>query len=476
MNRWIATLFLATLVAGTARARDGDFYLGFGALGFGTRLIGFESSNLSPSRYDDPRALVVLSDGSIVAMGQVPGDEANPFSTEAIGLVRLTPTGARVNAFGDRGNGTLIIGQPLANGFAMNAIACDAQDRLYLVGRLGDTGIVYRHDALGAPLGFSAVSAAGLDLAQQGVELTDIELLPDGGFVAAGFVTDGANADFVIGRWKADGTIDATFGIDAGYSRVDFDLDLGSNDRGVALVRRANGGWLVGGTVSAGDRDLGIAAFTAEGLPDAGFTGTLGTPGRTTFHFDEPTSDDVMVGLAELPGGRILAYAGVDGTDSDGFRREAIAALTAQGFPDIGFAPQGRFRLPALIGFGDEEPAAMVMQADGKVIVAATKYTEGENGPDWSDIHVRRVLPSGAIDGDFGDSLPVPLPIQIIDFADLADEDRFDVARGLALAPDAVYVLGQFVQPPDPGADAEFGIAKLVVGGDDGFADGFEAP
>lgn len=432
-------------------ASDGTYALGFGTLGVGTRVQGFESNNQALRRDDQPVDLVVLSDGSLVAGGVVPLDENDLGSPPAFGLMRLGPSGVLDSSFGGQGSGRLRI--PFGISLEMGALARDGDDRLHIAGNAAGTGLVLRYSAQGVQAPFAAGFAIGLNVPGQAVRLSDIVVLDDGRLIAAGSIGTGGGADFLIVRWRADGSLDTGFGMQGGYTRVNFGLDAKSADRGRRLLQRAGGGWLVAGTVSAGADDIGIAAFTADGQVDTGLIGTLGIPGRTTLRFDEPLSDDRLADVVELPGGRLLALVDID-PPGGGPRGIALGALTPQGFPDVAFAPQGRLLVPGVPGEGSEQAAAMFRQADAAVVIASTKYADAAETR--ADVVVRRVRADGSFDAQFGNAQP--FNVSVVQFAGSAHQHS-DEVRAVVPVPGAFHVFGRFSQAAN---DGEFGFAKLV--------------
>jgi hypothetical protein len=61
--------------------------------------------------------------------------------------------------------------------------------------------------------------------------------------------------DFAIARYKADGSLDTTFGGSGGYTRLEF----GGDDSGYAIAPVSGGGFVVAGT--------GAAATTSTAAP-----------------------------------------------------------------------------------------------------------------------------------------------------------------------------------------------------------------
>lgn len=127
--------------------------------------------------------------------------------------------------------------------------------------------------------------------------------------------------------------------------------------------------------------------FAQPGTLDASF----GTGGIVTTningHFDE------AFGIALQPDGKILAagYAH-NGSDED----FAVVRYLPNGTPDNSFGTNGHVVVP--IGNGSDEAMAVLVQPDGKIVLAGYAYSGTTN----SDYAVLRLLANGTIDSSFG--------------------------------------------------------------------------
>ena len=128
---------------------------------------------------------------------------------------------------------------------------------------------------------------------------TGVALTPDGHLVICGYtVGAGGSHDFLLARFRADGTLDTTFG-DHGAVRTDV---LGGDDYAENLVVDPAGRIvLVGRATSPTILDLALVRYTAAGAPDPGFGGD----GIVTadFHGRGEFGQDVALDAA----GRIVA-------------------------------------------------------------------------------------------------------------------------------------------------------------------------
>src|SRR5207248_1071158 len=99
-----------------------------------------------------------------------------------------------------------------------------------------------------------------------------------------GGATTGATKDFLVVRYNADGSLDATFGAGAGYVAT----DLGGNDSIAGLALQPDGSIVAAGTWSDPNfpatipNQIALARYRADGSLDASFGsgGTVTTAGN----------------------------------------------------------------------------------------------------------------------------------------------------------------------------------------------------
>jgi uncharacterized delta-60 repeat protein len=207
-----------------------------------------------------------------------------------------------------------------------------------------------------------------------------ILLLPNGKIL----VTGESNGNFMTIRLNADGTLDNTF---SGDGMVATDL-AGSTDFAKAMALQNDGKTVVtGGSMVSGKYTIGMARYNPDGSPDNNFGigGVLFTP--------VGTGNDVANAVAIQDDGRIVV-AGT--THIDAYSYEVVemdgthhiinvpanddimvARFFSNGFLDNTFSGDGHTNVSFIEG-RSEEGNAMILQNDGKILVAG-KTENGSN-------------------------------------------------------------------------------------------------
>jgi uncharacterized delta-60 repeat protein len=278
---------------------------------------------------------------------------------------------------------------------------------------------------------------------------------PDGDIVLAGSA-GGARSTLV--RVTPTGALDATFGV-AGIAYNDLSFNLGDGLR--AIVRMDDGRYVGCGTFySPGTAtDFVVARFNADGSLDGTFDGTgyavtsfLQTgPGGSLF--------DQCNALAIQPDGMIVS-AGF--TAEDGANHVALTRHTVSGALDTSFGSGGKVDIDAsVIATANSEARALVVQPDGKLLVAGYAF-----GPGNSELLVMRLNANGSLDTTFGGTGIVRTPAgtsEDIANAMIRQPDGRIVVAGSAIAADGRrdFALARFTTA---GAlDASFGSGGLVT-------------
>jgi uncharacterized delta-60 repeat protein len=250
-----------------------------------------------------------------------------------------------------------------------------------------------------------------------GRAVAGLALQADGKLVVAGT----AGEDFVIVRYRPDGSLDPSFDGD-GIVRTDqgdFDdaegvaIDAsgrivlaGDNENGSVLVRYesdgsldddfGNGGVVVedfGGQVGVTDvaiqadgkillqgvTEFLLARFDADGRLDGGFSGDGVATTDFGGVFDEAGA------LAIQPDGKIVVVGGT-GDDLDAFDF-ALARLNADGTPDAGFSGDGVTTTdfgspPGGVADFDDFAEDVLVQPDGKLVAAGGRFQLARYGAD----------------------------------------------------------------------------------------------
>lgn len=324
-----------------------------------------------------------------------------------------------------------------------------------------------------------------------------IAVQPDGRIVVAGWTDQsGIDANFLVLRYLADGTLDAGFG-DGGRFVLPIGLGNGT-DRAHALAIQPDGRILVGGTTltstSTTGQDFALIRLLANGTLDAGF----GTGGKVVTPMNRSSGTDTIyaialpvvdgeqrilavggegefiaaryrpdgtldasfgaggkvVGLfgrnigaaravALVPGGRMLLAGGI-------YNDFAAAQLMENGTPDPTFGQAGLVIVPVSATNWDNA-TAVARQADGKLLLGGWAYSGNSSSGDFVAL---RLLPGGALDPAFGNEGIAIHPV--------AAGSKSDSARGLVLQPDERIpatraILGGEVS----GSNYDFGLLRL---------------
>jgi uncharacterized delta-60 repeat protein len=195
--------------------------------------------------------------------------------------------------------------------------------------------------------------------------------------------------------------------------------------RGKDVKVQADGKIVVAATVedATGDLDVDVLRYLPSGVLDTTFSGD----GIRTL--DVRGSVEAQA-LAVQSDGKILVAM------RDPLREGRVVRLTPTGVLDRSFARNGTFRL-------DGEPADLLVQADGRIVVTDTAWSgttyfcqiNEQTGRPCASVRVTRLMPSGALDPTFagGQSLLE------IGYDDGSGQDLF--AAGISRFQGAYYVL-----------------------------------
>ncbi len=217
----------------------------------------------------------------------------------------------------------------------------------------------------------------------------------------------GVNVSFGIVRLLANGAIDPSFG-NSGFSQLPSSSTV--SDFGIAIVIQSDGGIVVGGTSidSLGFPRLAIGRFLPNGDPDL----TFGASGRSVAPIPRGVS---AVAFAQQADGKLL----VVGTPPV-IQYTVIVRFLSNGLVDSTFANAGVYQDPQLVPQSEFiAPTAIVLQADGKIVVAGSAHLPGT-----PQLELLRLDADGSRDAAFGDGGQV---VQAL------DDNNFSEASSVAL-------------------------------------------
>ena len=236
--------------------------------GDGALVTEFESS-----RDDGARAVALQDDDKIVAAGFALVSSSN----RDVAIARYTSAGALDGGFDGDGKLTLDFGS--AGGIdEATAVAIDADDRIVVAGSTADGGasslLVFRLTANGTldPTFNGGSGSIGVSFGEGESYATALAIEPDGSILVAGNWSVGSVTRFGVARLQENGTLDPSFGTDGMVT-----TPIGETAEARAIALHASGRFTVAGLAKvAGTPRFAAAQYRADGSLDPTF-GTLGT-------------------------------------------------------------------------------------------------------------------------------------------------------------------------------------------------------
>lgn len=238
-----------------------------GFSGDGKLVTAFEAT-----RDDEARAVALTSDDRIVVAGFALAGSSN----RDVAVARYESDGNLDPSFSGDGKLTLDFGTAGGNDEA-TAVAVDDDDRILVAGYSDEAGtrdlLVFRLTTSGALDPTFNGGAGSVRIAFGTGESTAAALAvqPDGRILVAGSFRVGNVGRFAVARLEENGTLDATFGTGG---RVTTLIGTGATARGLAL--HSSGRFTLGGVATvSGKTRFAAAQYRADGSLDPTF-GTLG--------------------------------------------------------------------------------------------------------------------------------------------------------------------------------------------------------
>jgi uncharacterized delta-60 repeat protein len=249
------------------------------------------------------------------------------------------------------------------------------------------------------------------------------------------------------GRENPSGGLDLSFSGDAKQT-----YDFGHDDQATAVAVQSDGKVLVAGTWGGGGDDFAIVRY----LPNGSLDSTFGTNGRQTIDFG---STDVCTGLAVQADGKIVLVGYTD-FSAVGANDVAVARLNANGTLDTTFNGDGMRRVN-FSGAYDDRASGVVIQPDGKIVIAATWGIDASD----SELALIRLNPNGTLDSSINTGNGNGR-------ASAGFANAYAVTTGIALQADGKIVLVGYTDF-DPTAGTDVAVARF--NGNDGSLDlGFD--
>src|SRR6185369_15809502 len=250
------------------------------------------------------------------------------------------------------------------------------------------------------------------------------------------------------------GNLDQSFGTN-GIVRTDF---AGNIDQANAVAIQPNGQIIAAGSSFSNSKtveDFIVARYNADGSLDKRF----GKNGKITTDFFRNV--DSISAIAIQPDGRIVVagfaqLAGTGGTP----RVFALARYRSDGQPDTSFGNGGA--LTTSFGGSFAAASTIMVQPDGKIVVAGTADFNPDVPGSGLDFALARYNPSGTLDGSFGKGGKVVFDIF----------GSFDQANGAVLQPDGKIIVVGSASYDANNRDIGFALARFNTDGSTDFGFG----
>jgi len=294
--------------------------------------------------------------------------------------------------------------------------------------------------ALDATFGTAGTVALPLEPGGKRDEAFALAIDGDDGLLVAGYVNQPPDA-FAVVRLLDGGTPDTTFGA-GGTARVTFGPATNDHAQARAMVVQPNGRIVLAGRFKlTNNQDFAVARLLATGAPDTTFSGD----GKVVTAF-EATRDDEARAVALTSDDKIVV-AGVAVVGSSN-RDVAVARYESDGDLDLTFSGDGKATLDFGAAGGDDEAAAVAVDADDRILVAGYSEDAGSR-----DLLVFRLTTSGALDPTFNGGTGS---------VRIAFGSGENTAAALAVQPDGrILVAGTF----RVGSVGRFAVARLEENG-----------
>lgn len=361
---------------------------------------------------------------------------------------RCVPTaGALDPTFGTGGLVTTDFA-PTGNEIA-NDMVVQADNKILVTGMANSKLFVGRYNANGT-LDATFGTGGKADMAVNGSAFNQgfaLALQGDGKYVVAGVTTayQGGNydSDILVVRFNANGTLDRTFDKD-GIVTTRFGSK--TSESAAAVLLQPGGKILVGGGASAAE-GFTLVRYNADGSLDT----TFGSGGRRTYNL--PGSYDALVSMAAQPDGKIVMVGQTDDTGNTG--PLALLRVDANGTPDATFGNAGV--VTTSVGSDLTQPHDLALDANGKIVVVGDSFVNGMGFRNF----VVRYNSNGSLDTTFdGDGIQSSVR---------------GLARSVALQADGKILTAGFTTgAPDPSALTDVLVVRFNTDGspDAGFGTG----
>jgi uncharacterized delta-60 repeat protein len=353
---------------------DGSLDVSFGS---GGRVV----SSLSGTR---PIAMAIQPDSKIVVSFVATVGIASTKDE----MVRYNPDGSLDNSFGT--GGTVMFT------FTVEGVAVQPDDKVIAVGQANSQFAVARFNPNGSLDPTFGGGVVTTTFSSNVSTANAVVIQTDGKIVVGGGAFD-PNAAFAMARYNGDGSLDVSFGSGGKVTGSSFDSPPGltlQSDGKIVAARMLP-------SPNVPPQGFLLERYTPNGTPDA----TFGMNGLVSTGSLVPKSYTVPPSVLVESGGRIVLAGTVVSSPTE---RAALLGLASNGVQDATFGAMGLV-LTTFIQAVPANPAAVLFQPDGKIVVASTLgetiyagRPTGSQSVGTTDVALTRYNPDGSLDATFG--------------------------------------------------------------------------
>lgn len=352
-------------------------------------------------------SIAIQNNGKIVAAGSTKLDSN---SNGDIAIARYNSNGSLDNTFSNDGKAKefYILGASVVNAIGVQndgkvvtgGYTYDANDKEFIINLFALAR--YKADgSLDNTFGEKGIVTTRFNSIDQ---IRALAIQKNGKIVAAGSSADFANdhVDFAIARYNTDGSLDSTFG-NHGKVRTQF-LD---EDRANSVAIQDNGKIVVAGfTYGSEDLDIAIARYNTDGSLDE----TFGEGGRVIKDVSDGYDNDNAKAVAIQSNGKILITGETSNSALTG-PQIVLIRFNSNGSLDNSFGNKGLVITNIRNGVLAK---ALAIQTDQKIVVAGNTNVRNYTN---SDFILLRYLANGSLDQSFGSDGKVVTDFRTIDEA-----------------------------------------------------------
>jgi uncharacterized delta-60 repeat protein len=296
-------------------------------------------------------SVAIQNDQKIVAVGWTQFDGVD------VALARYQSNGNLDSAFGKNGKVVTDFG-----GGEFGTSVCIQADKKIVVGGYSYNGMydrlaLARYKPNGKPDSTFGKNGQVITDLGKNAYCFSIAIQPDGKIVAAGSLSNGSDDDFVLVRYKTNGRVDSSFGVNG---KVVTDFGANEGDFANSVVIQTDGKIIAAGSTTR-NYDFALARYKINGKPDS----TFGLNGKVTTDFG---GSDSGFSVALQADGKLVMSGGTNNGTGKNF---ALARYKTNGNLDKTFGLQGEVNTD----FGANETGySVAIQQDGKIVVAGFSY------------------------------------------------------------------------------------------------------